>query len=187
MESSWTRNQTHDSWNGRWILIHCTTREVPKLQFLKKVSCFGQWLMGTMTVHCLGAAEILIHVAEGSLRPAPFPPARYVQFWEAGRIPSPFPSRGCEWLPGRWGRAATRHTLNNYYVSQKGQVAFHKQEKDFVEYGLHMYLLRVKINYFAEECPCSLALIWDCTLTLVTKCKTVCQLWIKVFKTQYWI
>ena len=33
VESSWTRNQTHVPCIGRWILISCTTREVP-LSFL---------------------------------------------------------------------------------------------------------------------------------------------------------
>ena len=36
-------------------------------------------------------------------------------------------------MTGRWVRAATRYTVKNYHVSQKGWVAFHKQENDFVE------------------------------------------------------
>ena len=31
VESSWTRNRTYVSCIGRWILNHCTTREVPQI------------------------------------------------------------------------------------------------------------------------------------------------------------
>ena len=31
VESSRTRDQTHVPYTGRWILIHCTTREVPRV------------------------------------------------------------------------------------------------------------------------------------------------------------
>ena len=33
--SSWTRDQTHIPCTGRWILIHWTTREVPKPRTFK--------------------------------------------------------------------------------------------------------------------------------------------------------
>ena len=36
MESSWTRDQTQVPCIGRWILNHWTTREVPRMGFLKE-------------------------------------------------------------------------------------------------------------------------------------------------------
>ena len=33
VESSWTRDQTHVPCVGRWIISHCTTREVPFVSF----------------------------------------------------------------------------------------------------------------------------------------------------------
>ena len=36
VESSWTRDQTHIPCIGRWILIHCTTREVPITAILNR-------------------------------------------------------------------------------------------------------------------------------------------------------
>ena len=39
VESSWTRDGTHVPCIGRWILIHCSTREVPE-SFLKQIALF---------------------------------------------------------------------------------------------------------------------------------------------------
>ena len=38
VESSQTRRRIHDSWIGRWILNHWTTREVQKLAFLTRTT-----------------------------------------------------------------------------------------------------------------------------------------------------
>ena len=44
VESSWTRDQTHVPCIGRWILIHCATREVPKQHVLIAAKNWPEWV-----------------------------------------------------------------------------------------------------------------------------------------------
>ena len=159
MESSQTKDQTSVPYTGRWILNHCSTREVPMLCCAQSLSCVQlfvtQWTVAyqaPLSIKIL-QARILEWVVLPSSRGSSQPRSPALQ---EDSLPSKLPrkprilecvaysfSRGSS-----WHLLCCRHIL--YQLSYKGSPAMQNTLPCIV---LHVYYSSIKLErnwlYFA--------------------------------------